>query len=86
MADKTPARSVRVITPRQLLAPSAGAIVIALISLFGSMERASRQAVGMAWLFIGLVGFSAYYVTSALQKRIASLEEDVAALRRDSGK
>lgn len=82
MADNTPARPARVITPRHLLAPSAGAIVIAFISLFGSVERASAQAVGMAWLFIGVVGFSAYLVTSTLQKRIASLEEEVATLRR----
>ena len=58
------------------------AIAIAFIFLLGSEERVTRQAMAMAWLFIGLVGSSAYFVTRALHTRISRLEEELDRLKR----
>jgi hypothetical protein len=82
MASRTTSSPGRVTTPRHLLAPTIAAFVIAFIFLLGSEERVTRQTIAMAWLFIGLVGSSAYFVTRALQTRISRLEEELARLKR----
>jgi hypothetical protein len=83
--DNSTASISAAVTPRHLLMPSVGAIAIGCIYLFWRRDRfITGQALGLAWVFISMIGSSAYHVSRALQKRIADLETELATLKRSA--
>ncbi len=83
--DKSTSSISAAVKPRHLLMPCVGAIAIGCVYLFWRRDRPiTGQALGLAWLFISMIGSSAYHVSRALQKRIADLETELTTLKRSA--